>query len=88
MLKVKQSNKFKNDYTKYLHDIENISNEKVKKECYSLLNKLVAQFNLIDAAHETTNTDIDPTKVRENVENSIQLRQRLNSFIKDSKSIK
>jgi len=87
MLKIRQSSKFKKDYTQYRRDIEKISNENVKTECYTLLNKLVEQFNLIDAAHDTINTNIDPTKIRENVERSVSLRQKLNKLIKDSKDL-
>ena len=87
MLKIRQSNKFKKDYAQYRRDIESMSNEAVKAECYNLLNKLVEQFNLIDAAHDTVNTNIDPTKIRENVERSASLRQKLNKLIKDSKDL-
>jgi hypothetical protein len=85
MLRVKQATKFKKDFAQYKRDIEKISNESVKVECYALLNKLVEQFTIIDAAHELSNKSIDPTKIRENVENSVKLRQKLNKIIKDSK---
>jgi hypothetical protein len=85
MLRVKQATKFKKDFAQYKRDIEKISNESVKAECYALLNKLVDQFTIIDAAHELSNKSIDPTKIRENVENSVKLRQKLNKIIKDSK---
>mgnify|MGYP001089025862 CR=1 FL=1 len=87
MLKIKQISRFKKDHAQYRRDIEKISNENVKKECYTLLNKLVEQFNLIDAAHDTINTNIDPTKIRENVERSVSLRQKLNKIIKDSQCL-
>ena len=87
MLKVKQSNKFKKDYAQYRRDLDKITNEQAKKNGYALLSKLVEQFNLIDAAHETTNTSIDPTKIRENVEASVTLRLKLNKLIKDSKDL-
>ena len=87
MLKVKQSNKFKKDYAQYKRDLDKITNEQAKKNGYALLNKLVEQFNLIDAAHEITNTSIDPTKIRENVEASVSLRLKLNKLIKDSKGL-
>ena len=87
MLKVKQSNKFKKDYAQYKRDLDKITNEQAKKNGYALLNKLVEQFNLIDAAHETTNTSIDPIKIRENVESSVSLRLKLNKLIKDSKDL-
>jgi hypothetical protein len=86
MLKIKHSNKFKKDYAQYKRDIEKISNERVKKECYTLLNKLVEEYNYIDAVHDIVNKSIDPIKVRENVEQSVNLRRKLNKIIKDSKS--
>jgi hypothetical protein len=85
MLRVKQATKFKKDFAQYKRDIEKISNESVKVECYALLSKLVEQFTIIDAAHELSNKLIDPTKIRENVENSVKLRRKLNKIIKDSK---
>jgi len=84
MLKVKQSKKFKKDYAQYRRNLDKITNDQARKNGYELLNKLVEQFNLIDAVHETTNTSIDPTKIRENVETSVQLRRRLNKLIKES----
>ena len=86
MLKIKNLKKFKKDFQKYKKDIESISNEKVKKDCYTLLNKLVEQYNYIDATHDVLNRNIDPTKIRENVEQSIQLRIELNKILKDSKN--
>ena len=85
MLRIKQSNKFKKDFAQYKRDIEKIPNEKVKNECRLLLNKLVEEFNYIDATHDIINKSIDPTKVKENIERSIILRQKLNRIIKDSK---
>jgi len=84
MLTVKQTNKFKKDFAQYKRDIEKISNERVKNDCYQLLNKLVEQYNIIDAAHDTINKSIDPTKIRENVETSVSIRRQLNKIIKDS----
>ena len=85
MLKIKHSNKFKKDFAQYKRDIDKISNDLVKKECYMLLNKLIEEFNYIDAVHDIGNKSIDPTKVRENVERSTSLRYQLNKIIKDSK---
>ena len=87
MLKIRQSNRFKKDYTRYCKDIDSMLNENVKKECYSILNKLVEQFRIIDSTHDVTNKSVDPTKIRENVELSISLRQKLDKLIKDSKDL-
>jgi len=85
MLKIKHSNKFRKEFAQYKQDIEKITNERVKKECYTLLHKLVEEFNYIDAVHDTVNKSIDPTRVRENVQRSVDLRLKLNKIIKDSK---
>jgi len=85
MLKISHSKRFKKDFAQYKRDIEKISNERVKKECYNLLNKLTEECNYIDAEHNITNKKIDTTKIRENVERSAQIRLKLNKIIKDSK---
>jgi molecular chaperone GrpE (heat shock protein) len=87
MLKINQSSEFKKDYAQYKRDIERITNERAKEECNNILNKLLSEYNYIDAAHDVINKSIDPTKVRENVERGIILRQQLNKIIKDSKDL-
>ena len=87
MLKIQQSNKFKKDLRLYNLAIESIIDERVKQEYQSLLNKLVEQFRIIDAAHDTVNRDIDPTQICENVEQSILLRKKLDKLLKDSKGL-
>ena len=86
MLKIKKSNKFQNDYKLILKDIEKITNENKKQECYSLLSNLIEHLNLIDGAHDITNRGIDPTQIRENVEMSVEIRKKLQKIIKDFKS--
>lgn len=86
MLKTKHSKKIQKDLQKYKNAIALISNESAKQEYQILLNKLVEQFKIIDAAHDTVNRNIDPTQVRDNVELSIQIRQKLNKIVKDFKS--
>ena len=85
MLKIKNSKKFQKDLRLYNSAIESITDESVKQQYQILLNKLIEQFKLIDAAHDTINRDIDPTQVRDNVENSVQIRQKLNKIVKDFK---
>jgi len=86
MLKIKNSEKFQKDLCLYKSAIESITDESVKQEYQTLLNKLIEQFKLIDAAHDTGNREIDPTQVRDNVELSVQIRQKLNKIVKDFKS--
>ena len=87
MLKINQSKEFKKDVSQYKKDIEKITSKSAKEECNNILNKLLSEYNYIDAIHDTINKSIDPTKVRENVERSVGLRQQLNKFIKDSKDL-
>ena len=85
MLKIHQSSEFKKDFKKYKKDIDQITNETAKAKCNDLLNKLSNEFSYIDAVHDMSNKSIDPTKIRENVERSVMLRDQLNKIIKDSK---
>ena len=87
MLKITQSKQFKKDIIQYKRDIEKIANERAKEECNNILNKLLNEYSYIDAAHDVINKSIDPTKVRENVERSVDLRQQLNKIIKYSKDL-
>ena len=87
MLKVNQTKEFKKDFAQYKRNIERITNERAKAECNDILNKLVNEFSYIDAVHDVSNNSIDPTKVRENVERSIALRQQLDKIIKYSKDL-
>ena len=87
MLKINQSEEFKKDIAQYKRDIERITNERAKEECNTILNKLLSEYSYIDAVHDVTNNSIDPTKVRENVERSVNLRQQLNKIIKYSKDL-
>jgi len=86
MLKITNSEKYKKDLRLYKSAIESITDEQVKQEYQTLLNKLSEQFKLIDAAHDTVNRDIDPMQVRENVENSVLIRRKLNKIVRDFKS--
>jgi hypothetical protein len=85
MLKLHQSNEFQKDFKKYKKDIDQIANETAKAKCNDLLNKLSNEFSYIDAVHNVSNKSIDPTKIRENIERSVVLRNQLNKIIKDSK---
>ena len=85
MLKIHKSKEFKKDFIKYKKDIDQITNETAKAKCNDLLNKLSNEFSYIDAVHDVSNKSIDPTKIRENVERSVMLRNQLNKIIKDSK---
>ena len=45
MLKINQSEEFKKDIAQYKRDIERITNERVKEECNTILNKLLIWFS-------------------------------------------
>ena len=87
MLKISQSKEFKKDLKKYKRDIDQITNERAKEKCKDILNNLSNEYSYIDATHDVINKSIDPTKVRENVERSIVLRQQLDKIIKYSKDL-
>jgi hypothetical protein len=87
MLNIQQSNTWKKDIAQYKRDIEKINSNSAKENCYEILNKLSREYNYIDAVHNVSNKSIDPTKIRENVENGISLRNELNRIIKDSKDL-
>ncbi len=87
MLKIQQSKIWKKDIAQYKRDIEKINSNNVKENCYEILNKLSREYNYIDAVHDVSNKSIDPTNVRENVENAISLRNQLDKIIKDSKDL-
>ena len=87
MLKISQSKEFKKDLKKYKRDIDKITNERAKEKCKDILNNLSNEYSYIDATHDVINKSIDPTKVRENVERSVGLRQQLNKIIKYSKDL-
>ena len=87
MLKINQSKEFKKDLAQYKRDIEKITSKSAKEECNNILNKLLSEYSYVDATHDVINKSIDPTKVRENVERSIKLRQELNKIITNSKDL-
>jgi hypothetical protein len=87
MLKISQSKEFKKDFKKYKRDIDQITNKRAKEKCKDILNNLSNEYSYIDATHDVINKSIDPTKVRENVERSIVLRQQLDKIIKESKDL-
>jgi hypothetical protein len=86
MLKLSQSNKVKLEIKKYKSVVDKIENESVRQHGYTLLNELKHQCNLIDEAHNpNANKNIDPKRVRENVEKMVNIRMTLNQLVKDSK---
>ena len=87
MLKIQQSNIWKKDIAYYKRDINKIDSIGAQENCYEILNKLSREYSYIDAVHDVSNKSIDPTNVRENVENAILLRNQLDKIIKDSKDL-
>jgi hypothetical protein len=84
MLKVKQLNKFKKDLARYRREIDSIPNEDIKKKGYNLINKLIEEYNYIDAAHDpSTSKSLEPVRIRDNITRSIDLRIELDKLIKD-----
>jgi hypothetical protein len=86
MLQLNQSIKFQKEFKKYKAVIDHIENDLIRQQSYKLLDELKSQCNLIDEAHSPINNkNIDPTKVRENVERLVNIRMTLNQLVKDSK---
>ena len=83
--KLSNSNKFKKEIKSYEIAIEKIENLDVKNQYMSFLSKLKQEANYVDGAHDTSNKNIDPRKVRENIGNMMSLRLELSKLIKDSK---
>jgi hypothetical protein len=86
MLSLKDSESFRKEYSLYKAAIENIKVESARNRGFSLLSKLHTYCNLIDEGHSSVNNGyINPRALRNNIEQSVAIRQELNLLIKDSK---
>ena len=87
MLKLKDSEQFQREYNLYKTAIERIEIKSARERGVSLLSKLHAYCNLIDEGHNSANNGyIDPRALRNNIEQSVAIRQELNLLIKDSRA--
>lgn len=86
MLRLQDTNKFSHDIRRYQKEITLINNTYAKERALTLLVELKSQCNLIDEAHNSRNNGyIDPRRVRDNVEQLVEIRKELDNLIKDSK---
>jgi hypothetical protein len=86
MLSLKDSEDFQREYSLYKSAIEKIEIKSARERGFSLLSKLHTHCNLIDEGHSSANNGyIDPRALRNNVEQSVAIRQELNLLIKDSR---
>ena len=77
---------FKKEIKEYNTAIDKIQNDKIKKEYETLLSKLIAESKIIDQLHNPlASGNIDPRKVRENIENMGLIRLKLRKLVKNSK---
>lgn len=83
--KLKDTNKFKKEYLNYKREIEKIENVSAKEKGLSLLNNLINQSKLIDIEHDITNRDINPKKLRENIEVMANIRLQIKKLLKDAR---
>lgn len=86
MLSLKDSESFQREYSLYKTAIEKIEIKSARERGIFLLSKLHNYCNLIDEGHNSANNGyIDPRALRNNIEQSVAIRQELNLLIKDSK---
>jgi hypothetical protein len=86
MLSLKDSENFQREYSLYKSAIEKIEITSARERGFSLLSKLHTYCNLIDEGHSSANNGyIDPRALRNNIEQSVAIRQELNLLIKDSR---
>lgn len=84
--KLKNSAKYLKEIKEYEIAIEKIQNPKIKKQNLDLLTRLKQETSYIDQAHDIANNkNIDPRKIRENIENIVSIRLKLRKIVKDSK---
>jgi hypothetical protein len=82
--KLSESEKFKKEIDFFRSKINQIPNEQVKNSATSILNNLISQSRLIDEGHSSRNNGyIDPRRLRDNLEQTIQLRINLQKIIED-----
>ena len=77
--------KIQEDYRRYQTAIDKINNPKAKLKANNLLSQYKAQINLINEAHSSSTTrNTNLTAVRDNVFELVNIRQRLEKFVKDA----
>ena len=82
--KLGESEKFKKEIDFFRSKINLINNDTVKKHATTLLNSLISQSKLIDEGHSFRNNGyIDPRRLRDNLEQTVQLRINLQKIIED-----
>lgn len=82
--KLSQSKSFKKDIIFFKNAIDKIENITVKRKAQDLLDKLIREVSIIDSTHSVlSGIDLDPKKVRENVENISYFRGELKNLVKD-----
>lgn len=84
--KITNYQKFKKEIAEYRAAIDKIKNDKIKEEYNKLLSVLLSESKIIDQTHDAvSNNDIDPRKIRENIEKMMDIRIKLQKVVKDSK---
>jgi hypothetical protein len=86
MLKLKDSESFRKEYSLYKTAIDQIQIPLAKEKGLSLLSKLRTHCNLIDEGHSSHNNgNINPRALRDNITELVEIRKELTQLVKDSK---
>ena len=85
MLTIRDSDRFKKEYTEYKSVIDNISVETAKQHGYNLLAQLQKLVRLVEQSHSTQNSPvIDPRNTRDTFIQIIDIRKQLTQLVKDA----
>lgn len=85
--KLQESKKIKKEIKTFQDCIHLLDEGPTKDKAKNLLTQLLRHMNIINESHNPlTNHSIDPRKVRENIENSVNLRIQLRKILNDFKS--
>lgn len=82
MISIRNSDVFKQDYTRYQKAIREITHEPTQKECLNLLLKLANEVAIIDMHHETLiTTSRLPEDIKESRQKIINLKKTLDKTL-------
>lgn len=85
--KLSTTSKAAKEIKQFETEISKIENSTARNKGFELLKKLKAQNNIIDFAHSPLSAvDIDNEKIRENIQSSVEIREKIKKLIKDANS--
>jgi hypothetical protein len=80
---IEKSLSFQGELKKFTEVQKNISNQGLKNEIETMINKLIFEVRKIDALHADPSTFKEPAGLDRTKENIALLRKKLNSLCKD-----